>query len=115
MAIVPSSVIATAREILQDTVADYRYTDASLYVGLNMALREAKRLRPDIWLSEGKLQPVPTITTTNAGEPLPIDEQFENAITFFVVGWAELRDDQYSQEGRAPALMGQFKQSLIGG
>lgn len=114
MAITPTNVILTARDILQDTVADYRYTDDSLYRGLNMALREAKRLRPDIYLSGGALVPVPTVNAGNAATPLPIDDQFETAFVSYVVGWAELRDDQYTAEGRAGALLGQFKTALVG-
>lgn len=109
----PSAILTTARDLLQDTVAGYRYSEASLYRALNQALRDAKRLRPDIYFVDGEIQPVPTIDATNVATPIKIDDQFAQAFVLYVVGFAELRDDQFTQDSRAAALLNQFRGTLL--
>lgn len=112
--IVPATVLASARDILQDTVAGgYRYSDESLYRALNQAFLEAKRLRPDMYFVEGAIQPVPTVDASNVSTPVKVDDQFMQAFVVYVVGFVELRDDQYSQDGRAAAMLNQFRGTLL--
>lgn len=115
MAITPSTVLATARDLVQDTVPGaYRYSDDSAYRALNMALREARRTRPDLFLWDGVLNEAPTINGGNVGTPLAIDSQFENAFALYVAGYLELREDQFTNDGRAVTLLTQFKGVLVG-
>lgn len=111
-----SDVLREARNVLQDTDSNnYRYTDARLIDAYNLALSEAWRLRPDLF-----------ITTYAAGVPLvansvtpstvsfPLDTQFFAPFCDYVAGRTELADDEFSVDGRAMGLVSSFKQSLVG-
>jgi hypothetical protein len=45
-----SDVLAQARELLQDKVTPYRYSDDGLFYAINEAIFEARRLRPDLFV-----------------------------------------------------------------
>jgi len=40
--------------------------------------------------------------------------QFYNALVHYVTGMAEIVDDEYTVDGRAAMLLGQFKANVIG-
>lgn len=114
MAITPSTILQTARDLLQDTVSGaYRYSDDDLYRAMNMALQNARRVRPDLFLWNGVLSEPPRVNSGNAGTPLSIDSQFEDAFVMYVTGAAELREDQFTNDGRAATLLNQFRSALM--
>lgn len=103
------NIIDDARVILQDT-AKTRYTDAQLINGCNYALFTINRLRPDLFFSSiGSPQ-----TALVAGSTFPLPPQFEPVVSNYVAARAELRDDEYSVDGRAAALLAEFKNALLG-
>jgi len=109
-----TDVILNARDILQDTVTGaFRYSDVSLYRAFNVGLQEMKRMRPDAYLKQGKIQPVPIIDATTVAATLPVDDMFASALIYFVAGYAELREDQFTQDGRASALIIQARNLLM--
>lgn len=110
MAILPSTVVSKARQILQDTVADYRFTDSDLVGYINTAILEAYRIRPDLFI--GLDMVVPTVTTGSVGTPLALEASYETAFVLMVVGLAELREDQFTQDGRAAMALSRFSQML---
>lgn len=103
------SFITNARVLLQDTVEEYRYSDEELLVGLNMALLEARRLRPDFFV-EAEDDP-PQYTLVDATE-VEIDPQFYLAFLHFVVGHAQLRDEEDVTDARASAFLQSFAAKL---
>lgn len=105
--------IRDARELLQDTVEPYRYSEADLYALFSTAIADARRLRPDLFI--GRLRAaVPVYSVGNAQTAFPVDEQFFGAFVYYVVGRAELRNDQYSADNRANALITSFGVQLQG-
>lgn len=105
------TAVARARTVLQDTVQPYRYSDDMLYAALDSAVLEARRIRPDIFVGS-LLSALPDITPARAGTALPIDNMFLQALVYYVVGSMELSEDEYTNEGRAVALLARFSQQL---
>lgn len=98
-----------ARVLLQDQRVPYRYPDADLVLALNMSLLEAKKLRPDLFLNRS----VPTYTTGAMSTPVVIDEMYRVPHLYYIVGQAQLRDDEEVQDQRAAAFLNMFTQKLL--
>jgi hypothetical protein len=112
------AVISQARTLLQDVTPTvnglYRYTDQDLTDNFNGAMIEARKLRPDLFLTYGLRTPLPLYTTSNLsdGTLFPVDEQYFTAFIWYVVGRAELREDTFTDDSRAVSLMNKFISAL---
>lgn len=115
------TILDDARDLLQDTEAPFRYTDAVLIRILNRALRELAKLRSDAYwelYSRNSLN-VPEIAEEPAGEQVsldtnfPLDAMFYSPLVAYVVGSAEITDDEYADDGRAAMLLTKFKQDVV--
>lgn len=104
--------IAEARVLLQDISAPYRYPDADLLVGLNAALMEARRLRPDLFLTTSGV--APNYTSAADTTDLGIDQQYRMTIVYYIVANAHLRDEEDASDARATALFQRFNVQLTG-
>ena len=104
--------VAEARVLLQDTVETYRYGTAELVSALNLAIMTARRNRPDLFM---EVVTVPQFTVTDAGlgTAFAMDVQYRVAFLFFMVGFAQLRDEEDTQDTRAAAFIGKFTQQLM--
>ena len=104
--------VKEARDLLQDTVPTYRYADASLISALNLAILTARRNRPDLFMD---VVTIPQFTTADiaAGKAFAMDGQYRVAFLFFMVGYAQLRDEEDTQDTRAAAFIGKFTQQLM--
>jgi len=110
-----SNVIESSRELLQDTVAPYRFSDDRLVRTLNSAVREVFRIRPDLFLSVSYV--IPTYVEADLVAPsitFPIEEQFYNVVVEFITGFTELADDEFTVDGRAVLLLTSFRNQLMG-
>ena len=103
--------VAEARVILQDTVVPHRYSDEDLYANLNTALLEARRLRPDLFLAD-LFGPPPRFLPEEHASAFPVSTLYTVAFINYLVGRAELRDDQFNSDARANALLTSFKAQL---
>jgi len=107
-------IIAQVRTLLQDVSllgSEYRYSDDSLMMNLNMGLLEMFRIRPDIFLSQ--YFTVPQYTVGQFDNAIPIEQQFIPSLVYYVVGMTQLRDDEGEQDARASAFLGKFTSSLV--
>jgi hypothetical protein len=100
--------VSSARTLLQDSVEPYRYPDADLVEGLNFAILEARKMRPDLFLGQTTLESFSTSDST----AVTIDEQYRVAFVYYMVGHAQLRDDEGEQDARASAFLAKFTQKL---
>lgn len=103
--------ISRARELLQDRTAPYRYSDTSLKACLGTGLDELRRLRPDITA----YSVIPDIDedTVDAEDLTVLERQYRYALVLFIVGMAQLRDDEDANEGRGAAFLGAFRSRLL--
>ena len=107
------------RDLLQDTaVDDYRSPDTKIVRVIALALVEARKLRPDLFLPNIHAYVPVMYTTSDLGaDPqtiLPIDPMYFPAIVDYVVGYISLEDDEFAVGCRATALLNRFSQKLIG-
>jgi len=102
-------IIAGARRILQDEVEPYRNPTLDLLSFLNNSLYELKRIRPDAWLGQyGVDLPEYDDTPGDLAANIPINPMFYQGLIYFVAGYAELKDDEYTVDGRAALLLRAF-------
>lgn len=104
-----SDYITDARRLLLDEAAPYRYPDADLISALNMGITEAARLRPDLFFKTLRTG-APANVTSGA---VAVDFRYRTALLNYIIGMAQLRDDEATQDQRAGALMTKFVAQLM--
>ena len=100
------------RILLQDTVPTYRYADADLISALNLAIMTARRNRPDLFMDVVTI-PQFVVADIATSKAFPMDVQYRVAFLFFMVGFAQLRDEEDTQDSRAVAFISKFTQQLM--
>lgn len=119
MAASVNDLIQEAREILQDLdPTNYRYPQQSLVQYYNGAIREARRLRPDLFTGTFQSQ-LPTLlwnpTLDLTFVPFALPEWLYVPTVNFIVGRAEIADDEFAVDGRAMSFLQNFVETLVGG
>jgi hypothetical protein len=102
--------IAEARVLLQDIYVPYRYADAELVSALNTALLEVRRLRADLLLPSFDIPYYPATPTTTK---VPFEPMYRNALVYYIVGRAQLRDDEANVDARAASLITKFTAQML--
>lgn len=107
-----SDYLSTARTLLQDTFSgSYRYSDAELVNGLNLALLEMFKLRPDLFIG------VTTVPSYSAALPAAsvtaVDQRYRTAVLYYICGHAHLRDEEQTEDARAGGFMTKFLAQLM--
>ena len=103
-------MVATARVLLMDTVAPYRYLDDQLITGLNISLLEARRIRPDLFIWTPNEVPSYSVLDST---PIAIDPQYLSAVLYYIVGHAQLRDEEDTNDVRAATMLQSFTGQLL--
>lgn len=101
--------IRASRILLQDTEAGaYRYSDDELVMALDISLREARRLRPDMFKNGAipKYSGLPITTET------VIPSEYFSAFVYYVTGHAQLRDAEENQDARSTVFLNKFVAQL---
>jgi hypothetical protein len=104
--------VREARILLQDVVPTYRYADSELVSALNLGIMTARRNRPDLFLPTMTI-PYFTVPDLANVTVFKMDPQYRVAFLFFMVGFAQLRDEEDTQDTRAAAFIGKFTQQLM--
>lgn len=104
--------ITDVRTLLLDETAPYRYDDASLLVAFNVAILEARRLRPDLFVFTHH-DKVPFFTAVNTTE-FEMEPQFRLGFVYGICGHALARDQEDIQDSRAATFMTAFRNILVG-
>lgn len=117
-------VITEARVLLQDTdVDDPRYSNTDLLAIYNRGLQALARVRPDACydLYSANSLNVPELVESSPGAGQTIwtatfglEMQFFNPLVSYIVGIAEIVDDEYAEDGRAAMLLTAFKNEVLG-
>lgn len=118
------NLVFESREMLQDTDVDEpRYADSTLLNILNRGLQDLGRIRPDIayTLFTANSLNIPEIVESGAGagqinwdDPFGLEMQFYPTMLSYLVGVAEITDDEYTEDGRAALFMQAFHNNAIG-
>jgi hypothetical protein len=111
-----NDAVVQARKILQDEMEPYRYPTSDLLTYLNNSMYELKRIRPDAWINTLNTDlPMYSDNATDLATDLPFNGIFFQPTVMYMAGYAELRDDEYTQDSRAAILMQSFITSLTRG
>lgn len=105
--------VTEARTLLQDLISPYRYTDDQLINGLNYALMEARKLRPDLFLGRWA-DNLFAYDDTMMATPVPMDAMYRMALVFHLTGYTQLRDDESENDQRAAGFMQRFTSMMVG-
>jgi len=100
-----AALVSEARGILQDRREPYRYSDDDLLNYARDAVVAAFRVRPDLRIGVDWLR-------DDTDFPSVLEDYWAPSVEY-VTAAAELRDDQFSQDGRAAALLQKFRASLM--
>ena len=116
MARTVKDAVDQARMLLQDTDSNFqRYSDDDLVAYLNNALAEAKRIRPDLFVpSISSASFSFTVSDISAGTVISFDDMYFPALVDYMAAYAELRDDEAVDSGRAAGLLQLFSARLRG-
>ena len=116
-------VIIEARVLLQDTdSSNYRWSNTVLIAILNRAIQALARIRPDACydLYDNNSLNAPELVESSPGSGQTVwnsafgfEMQFFNPLVHYTVGMAEVVDDEYTEDGRAGLLLGQFKANIL--
>jgi hypothetical protein len=120
------SYIKDVRTLLQDRIEPYRYSTHSLVRALNLALIEARRLRPDLFV--GYLDAVPQFFWDGAEDSpaeddesnptweefVPMELQFRGAFVYGITSHALARDQEDIEDERSTGFMKSFINTLTG-
>lgn len=107
-------ILDQIRTLLQDTDnsgGEYRYSDDSIILNINMGLLEMFRLRPDIFLENSFI--IPTYNAGHLEADWALEPQTVPAIIYYAVGMTQVRDDEGTQDTRASAFLAKFSSMLI--
>lgn len=117
-------VVTEVRVLLQDTDATLqRYSDTNLLDILNRGLQDLARIRPDsmydLYSANNLNVPELVLASPGTGQTLwtdtfSIELMFYAPLVIYLVGVAEIVDDEYTVDGRAAFMLSQFRNSVIG-
>lgn len=116
------SIVAEARTLLQDKLptsgSQLRYSDDEHFEAINAWMIECRAKRPDLFLRtfgrKSLRQPLPYYSAaTDMNTPFPLDTSVYNTFVWYLAGRAEMREDTFSDDSRAVALMNKALTSLI--
>jgi len=107
-----ADTITESRRLLQDTVTPYRFDDARLYWAFNVSLKAVFQSRPDLFIGTSFV--VSEYTTANSTDAFPIEEMYMPTLINFIVGYTQLSDDEFTNDGKAVLMLRGFKEQLVG-
>ena len=105
--------ITTVRGLIQDEGQPFRISNTALASYVSEALGEVRRVRPDLFLYSQR-EATPFYTVEDLDKTLPIPDMYFAPLVNYVAGRSDLREDQFTQDGRAMALINAFAVALRG-
>lgn len=106
-----ADLVVNARILLQDRIEPYRYETDQLVTALNIALQDARRIRPDIFLPTFT---IPIYSSSNMTATIVFPDFYKSALLYFVIGFAQLQDQEDTSDQRAGVLITKFVAELTG-
>src|SRR6478736_1411389 len=97
--------LTESRRLLQDQFVPYRYPDEDLIDAINIGMQEARRLRADLFIPANFEVPWLDPDTPDPAAKVPLDVMYRSSLVYYVVGRAQLRDDETTTDSRASSFM----------
>jgi len=111
-------MIDEVRTLLQDKLPTsggvLRYSNDEFFECINSFMYEVRAKRPDVFIPWGLRNPVPAFSATeDMTTEFPLDTSIWSAFVYYLVGRTELREDTWSDDGRATAMMNKAISQLL--
>lgn len=104
--------ITSARILLQDTMEGaYRYTDEEFKLALDLALDEAYRIRPDLFV--GVDVSAVSVSTAALTVTPPVPRGYQSVFLYYMCGHVQLRDQEDVTDNRASVFLNKFTSQLL--
>jgi hypothetical protein len=103
--------ISSARQLLQDEVVPYRYSDDDIVLSLNLAISEARRVRPELF-QDYFFTSLPSYSSASPSTSVDIVEEYRIAFLYYIVGHNQLADQEDTTDARTSMLLGAFRAKL---
>lgn len=107
-----SDFLTEVKNLVQDVDA-VRYSAERYFTGLNVALSEAYRVRPDFFRSQ-PWNTIPQYSTGDENDVLIWPAMYKQALLLYMTGYLELTDSEGNEDARAAALLQSFVANLKG-
>lgn len=99
--------LASARQLLQDETSPYRYSDDDIVLALNLAIGEARRIRPELF-QDYFFTSLPSYSSASPGTSVAIPDEYRLAFLYYVVGHTQLADQEDTTDARTSMLLNAF-------
>lgn len=103
--------ISSARQLLQDENTPYRYSDDDIVLALNLAIGEARRLRPELFQNYF-FTTLPSYSSASPGTSVDIPDEYRMAFLYYIVGHNQLADQEDTTDARTSMLLTAFRAQL---
>lgn len=116
-------IILEARTLLQDKIptsgSKLRYSDSEMFEAINRMVTSVRALRPDlvlgVWGPRSLRNILPYYNAANdMATPFPFDLIIYPSFVQYLVGFAEMREDTFSESGRASQMLQMAAGNLMG-
>lgn len=108
-----ANYISSARQLLQDEVTPYRYSDDDIVLALNLAIGEARRIRPELF-QDYFFGTLPEYSSGTPGATVVVPDEYRTAFLYYIVGHNQLADQEDTTDARTSMLLGAFRAKLTG-
>jgi len=105
--------VDAARFLLQDTGTPARYSTANLVTGLNLAIIEIGRARPDLVFKAMRSGSLPEYSPSSLSTIVVVDYRYITPVVHFMAGYAQLSDEEEVEDARAAYMMGKLTGQLL--
>lgn len=105
-----ANYIAACRILLQDTSPAPRYSDAEFKLALDIAMDEAFRIRPDLFMDYPDGFDI--VSEPDSYIP-PIPRGHQSAFMYYMCGHVQLRDAEETEDNRASIFLNKFVSQLL--
>lgn len=105
-----SAILIDVRDLLHDSVVPYRWETADLESYVTFAVREARRLRPDLFMGTFAEE----LTDLTSASTFPMPSEYAPIVSEYVVSRATMRDDSSNDDSRAVAMLKLYRDQLLG-
>jgi len=108
-----ANYISSARQLLQDETSPYRYSDDDIVLSLNLAISEARRVRPELF-QDYFFTSLPSYSSASPSVEVVIPEEYRVAFLYYIVGHNQLADQEDTTDARSTVLLTAFRAKLTG-
>ena len=103
--------LSAARQLLQDENSPYRYSDDDIVLALNLAIGEARRIRPELFQAYF-FTTLPSYSSASPATTVDLPDEYRTAFLYYIVAHNQLADQEDTTDARTSMLLTAFRAKL---